>query len=175
MVTETDLKIFWNGEEAPGFEVCGLWPTPSNVPPTLPVFPRDDWPVDTEAKPNTYHGPGWVIYGWDVRIHRWPEPRDWRALVASMLDRLTSSGAAIAWAEDGMYFSDPPSLFKPSDGIFAAQSSVTGFVCSAELGQDLGWLSDDVQRSLQEFANQTIDPSAPDALIATRPSDIHQR
>lgn len=66
--------------------------------------------------------------------------------------------------EVGEYFTDPPDLFRPANGIFAALSAPTGFVCSAIVGQDVAWLDEGIQQTLHDFANSRIDPSAPDPL-----------
>jgi hypothetical protein len=84
---------------------------------------------------------------------------------------MSVSGASIAWMANEATFADPPSLFDPTvmgDAIFATLSSVTGFVCTAELGKPIAWLSPAVQQQLRLEASRLIDLRLPD------PDDVRQ-
>lgn len=166
MLTENVLGLLPgpDGSEVSGFEVGGLWtgPYPAIGEPAPPV---ELWPPGTSAESWRMHGPGWVAPLWRFEITTWPSPEDWRDRVRATLERMESSGAAIAWMANDLTFADPPGLFDPTamgDQVFAAISPVTGFVCSTEMGQSVAWLPPEVQHQLHLQAVGLVDLSEPD-------------
>ena len=160
MRTEEALGVsLTSGEEVDGFEVAGLWA--SGYPEVgHPTPPLELWPEGTEADVWRMHGPGWVVQLWRLRLRTWPAASAWRGLVEATLNRMSAHGASIAWMANDHTFADPPSLFDQEamgDMVFAALSSVTGFVCAAQVGQPVAWLPSIVQDQLHAEAKRLVD------------------
>lgn len=61
-------------------------------------------------------GSKWEVLLWDVRVSHWEAGETWRGSIKSLLIKIISGGARVAWmGAEFVSFSDPPRLFHPED------------------------------------------------------------
>lgn len=136
------LTVYWQGEEATGLLLYALR-SPDEQP---HVEVCDAWPDGTKcSSPWLLHGDGWAVDLWTIRLRRIPVGTEWLALRKRTLARLAHAGYSVAWAAAEGDFVDPPALFDPEvmgQGLYAAYSEATGFLCRDQGTDDIAVLSD---------------------------------
>ena len=83
---------------------------------------------------------GWAVDLWTIRDPRLPAGAEWRTTLARVLGRLLDAGYEVAWFAVEGDFADPPALFDPDmmgEGVYAAASGKTGFICRDDGEGDL--------------------------------------
>lgn len=141
------LTVYWKGQEEPGLLLYGLRRPDQD----LRVAIREVFPGPAEvSEPWRLHGEEWAVDLWTVRSARLRAGDEWRATLEAVLDRLLRSGYAVAWCATEGDFVDPPDLLDPSamgDGVYAAASRPTGFLCRDDGYGELKVLTDaDLER-----------------------------
>lgn len=95
-------------------------------------------------------GDDWSVWLYDVRINAWPH--SWLQQVEAALIELSSAANSVAWCAVEGCFADPPDLLDPSamaEGVYAAFSKTTGFLCRTDLNSDFQTLTDIELRKLK--------------------------
>jgi hypothetical protein len=136
-----ELRIFWDGEEVPGFVAYGLRALhgESPHPPDVGVG------SESEARLGMLHGPGWEIFFWDVHVPRWPDPVLFRDQVRVILQDISNAGFVVAWIAVEGCFAEPPDLFlseSMSGCVLAAFSEANGFQIAVDLDRPIRFLGD---------------------------------
>jgi hypothetical protein len=147
MKVKDELGIIWNtgaGQmESPGIEFFGLFPSPATqmiVDPKLFGWLGSGFEVRVDRiQTNAYS-----VLCISVRIGHWPDDRTWRAHVEKTLAELVACGAIAAWS-GGYDCTWSPEVLNPAGNtgnVYAAYSKATGFVCNAELHDEMRFLND---------------------------------
>jgi hypothetical protein len=136
------LKVVWTRaafqEEVAGLNAYGVWPR--GVSPVA-EFPNEVWPAGTEVDPTILTDDEWQVLWWIVMVPRWPERQEWRSMTQRTLNALINSGAIVAWCGFEGAFEGPPKAY--AQGIWAADSLETGFLCHADLSGEVATLTSD--------------------------------
>jgi len=136
------LTVYWQGQEEPGLLLYGLR-RPDRRP---QVDGAELVPEATEvSNPWLLSGEGWAVDLWTIRDPRLPAGSQWCATLERVLGRLLDAGYEVAWFAVEGDFADPPALFDPEmmgEGVYAAASRETGFICRDDGEGDLKALTD---------------------------------
>jgi len=143
-LTEDSLGIFWNGEEVIGITIYGYFEGTNDL---LLTFDESIWNHGIQLKSNTIRRDNWIVGVWDIKVNKWPNTTAWPKVIQESLKEFTNKGAVLSWAAFEGFFVEPPRLLDPrymSGGVWAIYSNADGFYCSAQLGQKIEFISDDV-------------------------------
>lgn len=126
---ERALTVYWHGQEVAGALVYGL--RAPGLRPSVDVCA--EWPNGTECgTPWRLHGDRWEVDLWTIRAQQFPAGDEWVTLLRRTLEGLERAGYEVSWFAPEGDFADPPDLFNRAvmgDGVYAAFSSATGFLC----------------------------------------------
>jgi hypothetical protein len=136
------LTVYWQGQEEIGLLLYGLRRPEQHPEIDLTGLVAEGADV---SEPWLLHGEGWAVDLWTIRTPGVPVGSDWRAMLERILGRLLDAGYEVAWFATEGDFVDPPGLFDPAvmgEGVYAAASRETGFLCRDAGEGDLTVLAD---------------------------------
>lgn len=145
------LRIFFQGDEVPGFIVYGLAPRDTFVDGVqLRLAPAVE-----QVRQNLLHGEWWAIQLCEVAISEWPSQQRWPKLLEQSLREMVDKGAKLAWiGAEGLPFADPPWLFSAeamSGGVLAWMASDGSAHVDADLDSPISPVGDDELDALRHI------------------------
>lgn len=148
-----ELGIFWNSPEgqteAIGIEFYGLFLDPHA---RATVDPRRfGWEAPRfDAQAHRIETDKILVLCITVQVNQWPDDKTWSDQVRATLAGLVANGALVAWA-GGYDCNWAPEVLNPEEcagNVYAAYSRATGFLCNAQLSEEMRFLDDDQLRAL---------------------------